>query len=205
MNDPVNQLGNWNSNSTFAAVHTQSTRTSNNPFNNYGAGGGLDDRFDFIFVSSNLLNSSNDVSYMSNSYQTYGNNGNCFNANLSDSSCSGPYAQATRNLLWNMSDHLPLVMDIQLNQDFLNATSFHTQELVTFPYGNVVNSSLSLKINEGYVNKIKFVELYNALGQLLVRQSITTKFVTVDVSSFGSGIYYLKPQIGRAEKFIIIH
>jgi len=203
MNDPLNQLGDWNTNSTFAAVHTQSTRTSNNPFNDYGAGGGLDDRFDFIFVSSNLLNPSNNISYIQNSYQTYGNNGNCFNENISNSSCTGLYSQTTRNLLWNMSDHLPIVMDVQLDQTFLRTDSFTTTGLITFPNGNIVVSNLTLKINEAYLNKIEYVEVYNALGQQVRRQPVNYPLINVDVSTFAAGIYYLKPQFGKIEKFIV--
>ena len=45
--DPIDTPGAWNNNEDFTAVHTQSTRTSSGPFG-AGAGGGLDDRFDFI-------------------------------------------------------------------------------------------------------------------------------------------------------------
>lgn len=204
MNDPINQLGDWNTNSTFAPVHTQSTRTSNNPFNDYGAGGGLDDRFDFIFVSSNLLNPSNEVSYVSNSYQTYGNNGNCYNDNVNDSSCTGIYAQTTRNLLWNMSDHLPLVMDIQLNQDFLDNTPFLSQEVISFPNGNIVANTLRLELNGAYVTKNDFVEVYNCLGQQVLIEPVHSNTIHIDVSSLAEGIYYLKPQVGKTEKFVII-
>ena len=204
MNDPVNQLGDWNSNASFAAVHTQSTRTSNNPFNDYGSGGGMDDRFDFIFVSSNLLNPSNDISYVSNSYQTYGNNGNCFNNNINDSSCTGPYSQTIRNLLWNMSDHLPLVLDIQLDQDFLNTNSFVTEEFIAFPDGNLVDSILTFKLSEAHLNAIDYVEVYNALGQQMKILYVDNQLTSIDVSAFASGIYYLKPQFGSAKKFIII-
>jgi len=205
MNDPINQLGDWNTNSTFAAVHTQSTRTSNNPFNDFGAGGGLDDRFDFIFVSSNLLNPSNQVSYVPNTYQTYGNNGNCYNDNISDSSCTGPYSQATRNLLWNMSDHLPVVMDIQLDQDFLSAKAFAAEELITFPNGNIADVNLTITVNAAYLEDIQHVEVYNALGQQLISKPVRHAVMTIDVSSLAAGLYYLKPQFGKAEKFIIIH
>jgi len=204
MNDPINQLGDWNTNSTFTAVHTQSTRTSNNPFNDYGAGGGLDDRFDFIFLSSNLLSTSNNVYYIPNSYQTYGNNGNCFNDNISDSSCTGPYSQATRNLLWNMSDHLPVIMDIELDQAFLRTNSFTVSEPITFPNGNIATTSLTIQLNEMYLNGIEYVDVFNALGQQLGRQAVNGPFITIDVSTFASGLHYLKPQFGKTEKFIVI-
>ena len=205
MNDPVNALGDWNTNSSFADVHTQSTRTSNNPFNDYGSGGGLDDRFDFIFVSSNLLDTTNNAYYIPNTYKTYGNNGNCYNDNVSDSSCIGPYSQATRNLLWNMSDHLPVVMDIQLNQDFLNTSSFAVQDLITFPDGNVADATLTLYVEDANLDKVESVEIFNSIGQLLYSHNVNTNITTLNVSSLTSGMYYLKPQSGKIEKFIVVH
>jgi len=48
LKDPIDRLGGWHNNASFQDIHTQSTRISNNEFNDHGAGGGLDDRFDFI-------------------------------------------------------------------------------------------------------------------------------------------------------------
>jgi endonuclease/exonuclease/phosphatase family metal-dependent hydrolase len=204
MNDPVNQLGDWNSNSTYSAVHTQSTRTSSSAFNNFGAGGGLDDRFDIIFVSSNLLDPSNEVHYIANTYQTYGNNGNCYNDNISDTSCNGPYSQTTRNLLYNMSDHLPIVMDLQLSQDFLKTNSFAFQEVFSFPEGNIADFSLALRIDSILLDKIKSVEIYNALGQQIAFKNLTSEVTIIDVTSLSNGVYYLKPQFGKVQKFIVV-
>jgi hypothetical protein len=50
--DPISQPGNWHNNVSFAAIHTQSTRTE--AFGG-GATGGLDDRFDQILVTDDLL------------------------------------------------------------------------------------------------------------------------------------------------------
>jgi exonuclease III len=99
MHDPVNQLGDWHINSTYSDVHSQSTRVSNSNFNGFGAGGGLDDRFDFIFVSGNFLDVNNQAHYIDGTYQVFGNNSNCFNKNVNDTTCSGIFSQNIRNLL----------------------------------------------------------------------------------------------------------
>ncbi|MFQ6616869.1 MAG: endonuclease/exonuclease/phosphatase family protein, partial [Fidelibacterota bacterium] len=49
--DPINRPGEWHDNSSFADIHTQSSR---------GDFGGLDDRFDFLLVSSAVMDT-NDV------------------------------------------------------------------------------------------------------------------------------------------------
>lgn len=75
LHDPID-TPNWQNNSfSHAAILTQSTRQSS-PGN--GSGGGVDDRFDFILISS-VLKADSKLSYIPNSYKAYGNNGNCYN------------------------------------------------------------------------------------------------------------------------------
>ena len=45
--DPINRIGHWHNNSSFADVHTQSPRTSS--FGG-GANGGMDDRLSLIHI-----------------------------------------------------------------------------------------------------------------------------------------------------------
>ena len=50
--DPADKIGNWHNNKNFAKYHTQSTRT----VEVYdGSTGGMNDSFDFILVSDNLI------------------------------------------------------------------------------------------------------------------------------------------------------
>ena len=68
--DPINRIGHWHNNSSFADVHTQSPRTSS--FGG-GANGGMDERFDWLLVSAQFLDESSNLKYIENSYVTYGN------------------------------------------------------------------------------------------------------------------------------------
>lgn len=203
MNDPVNQLGDWHIESGFSGVHTQSTRESNNSFDDFGAGGGLDDRFDFIFVSGNILNDSHDVSYIVDSYQTFGNNGNCFNEDISDTSCFGDFSQNIRNLLWNMSDHLPIIMDIGFEQTFLNTENFESQNIITFTQGNIFRDNLNLKIHSDYLSKIDKLYIYNTLGQEVKVINVYNTEIQVSLENLPNGIYLLKARNVKTKKFII--
>ena len=51
-----------------------------------GASGGLDDRFDFILYSDDVLNGTNGVNYIPNSCKSIGNDGNHFNIAIIDPS-----------------------------------------------------------------------------------------------------------------------
>ena len=106
--DPINRIGPWHNNSSYADVHTQSPRTSS--FGG-GANGGMDDRFDWLFVSDGILDNSSEMWYIEDTYWAVGNDGNHFNDAINDgenTSVSDEIADA----LHDASDHLPVYMDV---------------------------------------------------------------------------------------------
>lgn len=205
MNDPINQLGDWHTNSSFSAVHTQSTRQSSSFFNGFGAGGGLDDRFDFIFLSATLLDSMHEVSYVNGSYQTLGNNANCYNEDISNTSCDGIYAQAFRNLLWNMSDHLPLVLDLKFQQNFLSNDENANQYHIRLPSGNMVSSTLEILVPPQILNEVTALKIYNSLGQQIGFIRVKNTRTEVSLSHLSNAIYYLKANNAQVLKFVKVN
>ncbi len=186
-----NTLQDWHTNSNWIDLFTQSTRTSSAGFDGEGAGGGFDDRFDFIFLSDNLLGTS-DIQYKPNSYQNYGNNGNinCFNDRIDSANCSGAlYNQALRTDLYNMSDHLPVVLELETNETLSVLEEENNDKLVEFPQGNIINNELVIKFNEKLMHKN--LKIYNTIGQTLFSIKVTTSQMTINTSYLGSSIYYL--------------
>lgn len=108
LNDPINTPGNWNSNGTFAAIHTQSTRSSVNL--DCGSSGGLDDRFDHILVSDNVMSGSDSLKYLTNTYKAIGNDGNHYNTSLISPFSNSQYPDSIVRALYYMSDHLPVLL-----------------------------------------------------------------------------------------------
>src|SRR5690606_10368596 len=111
--DPLNPNGlsqNWSSNSTFAAFHTQSPHNNSSGAPPGAISGGLDDRFDFLLISSSLHD---DVGqdYIPNSYKAYGNDGNHFNDDINDPPMI-PEGSTIANALHAASDHLPVYLDL---------------------------------------------------------------------------------------------
>ena len=101
--DPIDEIGAWHNNSSFAAIHTQATRAS------YG---GMDDRFDFILASEAVLNGTS-VNYVEGSYTAFGNDGTrCCNEAI-NSGTNGVVSAEVANALHDASDHLPVVMEIE--------------------------------------------------------------------------------------------
>ncbi|MDX2360809.1 MAG: T9SS type A sorting domain-containing protein [Crocinitomicaceae bacterium] len=108
LEDPINTPGSWNNNGTYANIHTQSTRSSLNY--DCGSKGGSDDRFDQILVSSNVMNGSDSLKYLTNSYDALGNDGNHYNTNLLASPVNTQYPDSVVKALYYMSDHLPVTL-----------------------------------------------------------------------------------------------
>ena len=114
--DPVNRIGSWSNNSSYADVHTQSPCVSGC----LGAPGGMDDRFDFQLVTGELLDGEG-LSYIGGSYHAFGNNGSTFNDAINDGGNTYVFSGVTSfsksrilNALHSVTDHIPVVADYQL-------------------------------------------------------------------------------------------
>ncbi len=110
--DPINAPGNWNNNSFFAQIHTQSPHSNNASAPPGAATGGVDDRFDQILVSASL-DDLEGFAVLPGTYHTYGNDGLHFNADINDPPTI-PEGAAIANALHTASDHLPVVVDFQV-------------------------------------------------------------------------------------------
>ena len=181
----------WRNNS-FADIHTQSTRTSNSGLiDDSGSTGGLDDRFDFIMMSENF-NTSSDLFYVNDSYQVVGNNGNCYNSQISNSNCSGTYSQTLRNALIEFSDHLPIVMEIETPE---NTLSTYTLSKINFISSNITQDYLKIFLTDKLDKNT--IKIYTINGQLIrIKTPINSSenSLTIDVRHLSKGIYYLSHQ-----------
>lgn len=123
LNDPINSPGNWNNNSSFAAIHTQSTRSGQNL--DCGSTGGSDDRFDQILVSSNVMNGADSIQYLSGSYRAIGNDGNHYNSSLISAPTNSMYPDSVVKALYYMSDHLPVSLKAVIHYPTSNGLALY--------------------------------------------------------------------------------
>jgi len=107
--DPVNALGEWYNNDLFRELHSQSTHSYSN---NCAAGGGLDDRFDFILAGRSLLEGTLGLQYASGSYTVLGQDGNRLNGSVHDP-VNTAVPQDVAEALYAMSDHLPVMVGLR--------------------------------------------------------------------------------------------
>ncbi|MAP55533.1 hypothetical protein [Altibacter sp.] len=193
MADPIDRPGDWNNNIDFQDIHTQSTRISSGTFG-AGAGGGLDDRFDFIMISQNMT-SDPTLRYVPDSYNAFGNNGNCYNNDISDASCDGVYGQLLRNSLFSMSDHLPVVMELETDRQIvLSVADMNTSESGFQLQQTMASETLTLLIDA--LLEPMTLDIYNVLGQrLMTVDGTASEAITIPVAHLANGIYYIKSRV----------
>ncbi len=194
--DPLNAPGNWQNNAAFSHLHTQSTRVSNAGFGggvNAGASGGLDDRFDFIMMSENFTTSPR-FTYIEGTYKAYGNNGNCLDKDVKDPDCTGEFSQTLRNNLYNMSDHLPVVMQFQINEGFLATARFEQKPLFWFVSSNISSSHITVGIDTSQTGEQKDkLYIYNTLGQLVQTLPVNQQeMIVIPIEKLAGGLYFIK-------------
>ena len=137
--DPVNKMGSWHNNIGYQSYHTQSTRVNTGGYGG-GSSGGMDDRFDFIFVSPDIMSGNSGIEYVTDSYKAIGQDGQHFNGDIivpTNNAVPNDIASA----LFYMSDHLPVKMEISIG-------------------GNVGIVSANDIINKAYVNKENYLIIY---------------------------------------------
>ncbi|WP_152611327.1 endonuclease/exonuclease/phosphatase family protein [Psychroserpens mesophilus] len=202
--DPANQVGSWHNNTNYIDVMTQSTRTQTG-FG--GSTGGFDDRFDFILTSENMQ-TNQEIKFVEDTYKVYGNNGNiqCYNQAINSSDCAGTdYSAFIRDALHDFSDHLPVTLELQTNQT-LSLETFSVIKALQFAGSNIVSDVLMLKLNPSA--QLNTVIINNSLGQIIKTISVQNSlYIEENISSMANGIYYItSPEVQiKPLKFIIAH
>ncbi|MBZ0242324.1 MAG: T9SS type A sorting domain-containing protein, partial [Bacteroidales bacterium] len=189
--DPIDQPGSWNNNSAFAAIHTQSTNSSSN---GCAASGGMDDRFDFILISDEVRFGTSSVRYIADSYKAFGQDGLHYNSSIAAPPANGVVSQEMAYALQNMSDHLPVVLQLHLDKTL----DLHEQQRNPFLaalLNNPVSDLLRLSFYQPAAGSLVF-NLYNAQGQLI--KSYSRDFATgkqqysMRMESVPAGFYLLQ-------------
>jgi endonuclease/exonuclease/phosphatase family metal-dependent hydrolase len=164
--DLSDQVGNWHNNYNFREVHSQSTRE--NQFGG-GVGGGLDDRFDFIF-SSYEINNGSGIEYIDSSLTYFGNDGNHFNLSI-NYGYNSMVPDSVADALYYASDHLPVFADfVSLDTLYTIDESCNPNSefsLKVFPNPFHDNIKIELYYDSHNLTKSPKINIYNIKGQLV--------------------------------------
>jgi endonuclease/exonuclease/phosphatase family metal-dependent hydrolase len=189
--DPVNKPGNWSNSSSFAQWHTQSV-TGNS--NGCQASGGLDDRFDHIMTTAQMINGSMGLKYIQDSYHAVGQDGKHFNKSITDSPLNTSVPADVLTALFNNSDHLPVRLDL-----ILTATgpgSIREQSVFRNTGIYMVNQDLARLFITTESETQAMVSVISITGQLLKteisRVSRGRNEINLDISGLTKGVYVIR-------------
>jgi endonuclease/exonuclease/phosphatase family metal-dependent hydrolase len=194
LKDPILSPGHWNSNPGYAPIHTQSTRTTS--FGG-GATGGMDDRFDIIFVSPDLMNYKNDARYITGTYRAIGQDALHFNSALIDppTNTSQPWNVITA--LYHMSDHLPVYMEIEVRKEAASMDELNQQQACDYYYDQE-NKMLRLK---SVVSSPSVYFLYSLSGEKVMEFESDQE--QLNLSHLESGTYILSKEGTETLKLVV--
>lgn len=193
--DPIDAPGDWNNNDAYKAIHTQSSHSTST---GCASTGGLDDRFDFILASGDLMNGTNGFTVDVDSYEALGNDALHFNTSILGSS-SAPSDVITA--LYNASDHLPVLVQLNTEQDYLGLEEADSFAQVMFQ--NPVNNQLDLRIAFNDASSFE-IRVYDLTGRVQVQLPQSEKSlqhqVSIDLANLKSGIYFLQLKAENGEE-----
>ncbi|MBR4148310.1 MAG: T9SS type A sorting domain-containing protein [Bacteroidales bacterium] len=182
-------VGEWNSNSSFAPFHTQSTRRwSDECFSS----GGLDDRFDFILMSDEIYMGFNKLKYVNNSYFAVGNDGRHFDQSINQNGNSA-VPDIVAEALFDGSDHLPVTMKMKVYGNWdVEEMALDAMRVYPNPTDGIIH------IETGRATSQQEFRITNVMGQVLMKGQIAQ---TIDVSGLPAGIYFIQID-GITRKFV---
>lgn len=194
LHDPVG-AGSYHNNSSFAPYFTQSTRTTS--FDG-GATGGMDDRFDMILCSQDMVTGVNGAQLIPSSYHAIGQDGLRWNSSLITPTNNSVPSNVS-NALYYMSDHLPIYMEFKVGGSLKVESN---EQIKTNIFPNPANEEVSFNCSH-VVNSWTIVDLQ---GRLALSGASNTTSHSIDVSMLNAGIYLinLNTETGLIQKKIVI-
>lgn len=189
LNDPINELGDWQNNFQFSSYHSQSTHTSGDCH----SGGGFDDRFDFILASSPVIDGTRGLKYIEDSYWAFGQDGNRLNQSLLSPS-NNTLPTNVINALYYMSDHLPIVMKLEIDKDLYTGISEQDHSSFKMKVVNPVFNSINFSVEGNRIDKAN-IQVINLLGSVVYENSMPINpgdQIQIDAADFTPGIYLLR-------------
>ncbi|MDZ7743283.1 MAG: hypothetical protein U5Q03_16490 [Bacteroidota bacterium] len=164
--DPADMIGNWHNNAFFAPVHTQSTHTSGG----CPSGGGMDDRFDFILATADILQGTKDVKYLAGSYHAIGQDGEHFNKSLLDPPTIPGIPLEVVEALYTASDHLPVNLQLIVEEE----TGWEEQAVTRYNYIliNPVREQAELLISVDISQQAEFA-VFDLTGRKLLNKKLS--------------------------------
>jgi len=144
------------------------------------AAGGLDDRFDHILASLDIISGGKNVKYISGTYKALGNDGNHCNDSINQGTNTS-VPSAVLNALYGNSDHLPVILKLQIDV----ATGINDEVKVPFDFYIPSNTADDNGILVSPCSGRYSIEVMNVTGSLIYRfeTEAATGYNTINLSA----------------------
>jgi hypothetical protein len=195
--DPINQSGTWHNSASFAEHHTQSTRQSQTNGGCF-SGGGMDDRFDLILASGQVIQDTGDVSYIDGSYRAFGQDGNHFNKAINDGA-NNSVPSTVLAALYELSDHLPVQMNfkVRLQESLPVDTTDTTGDSTTYipfvakPQGRIWTQNSRLRV-DCFSPSGGEINIYSLDGSLSQSIAVAHGYNELETTVIKTGLYIVR-------------
>lgn len=181
----------WDVNPTAAAGElTTSTRSTTVP-NSCGTTGGAKDWYDHILLSHSIVNNSNHISYIRNSYTTVGNDGNRVGLSVNTGTNLSAPANVI-NALFTFSDKYPVMASLATTNRPLGVANI-LEEAGSIKVTNpVVNNTITLHFASFLNGHQTTMSVYDLCGRLIWQSTfnITNPVINKDIL-LAPGVYLL--------------
>jgi len=200
---------NWESNPNLCPAYLNTTtRASSSIPNSCGTSGGAKDWFIHILFSGWMLNNTDFIKYIDNSYTTIGNDGNRLGISENDSVTSGKNNSAPSNVInaiFQLSDKYPIMLSVAVTYDSLgngpvnpvNAVATINSPLWNVRINNPVRDYMMLHFPDNLIGKKAIIRLNDICGRCI---SVDKEYIINDAelqlqNKITSGIYFLTIQV----------
>jgi len=133
-----------------------------------------------------------DFSTVVNANETFGNDGQHFNSSINSSPNNNSVPSNVLNALYNMSDHLPVVMELKVDKTLSGINKISAGEIY-IKYNNPVQNNLKMVLAGD--NSIYYVKIFSIYGQLIYTTTCKAASYssehTIPVNYLNNGIYIL--------------
>ncbi len=198
----------WSNKISCSGYLNTSTRATNIP-NGCGASGGAKDWYEHIFLSKWITGNIDFMKYVTNSYQTIGNDGKHFNSSINDSTGDPKNTSAPSNVinaLFQLSDKYPIMVKLAVTYDSLgngpadpvvNGINKIIALQDKIEVNNPVHDFADIHFPPELIGQKASIHWYDISGRLVNSKefSIITSLMNIEIH-FAPGIYMLNIRSG---------
>jgi len=187
----------WDNNPSFySSALTVSTRTNSTAPNscstNYGGGKSW---YDHIFLSSNIINNVDRISYSPHTFRVVGNDGNRLGNPANSSPVNTSVPAPVINSIFELSEHYPITADLLVHATPAATNTIYkpTQKITVV---NPVQSQITIHLPIGLSEKSTNVTCTDMLGRVVMQSTVAAVQNVIELPcDLLPGIYCLRIEV----------